>query len=52
MMFRPLAENEEGHKVMLQCENPQCDTRLYSENDLQWWIEEMKRGPEQTEKGE
>lgn len=51
-MFRPLADNPEGYKVMLTCENPQCKTVLYSENDIQWWAEELRRGPGQAQTGE
>ena len=52
LMFRPLNENPEGYKVMLSCSNPTCNTVLYSENDILWWAEELKRGSEQTKEGE
>lgn len=52
MLFRILKENAEGYKVLLTCENPRCSTILYSENDIEWWEKELRRGPEQAEKGE
>lgn len=42
LMFRPINDPTQIHKVMLDCENPECNTRLYSENDLNWWMEEMR----------
>ena len=51
MMFRPLAANPDGYKVMLSCSSPECQTVLYSENDIDWWEKELKCGPEQAQEG-
>jgi hypothetical protein len=42
MMFRPVPENAEGIKVQLVCSKTDCDTVLNSENDLDWWMKELK----------
>lgn len=42
MMFRSVPENAEQIKVQLVCSNPKCDTVLNSENNLDWWMKELK----------
>jgi hypothetical protein len=41
--FRQVDENPEGVKTQLVCSNTECDTVLNSENDLQWWMENLKK---------
>jgi len=50
MMFRQVPTNPEGIKVQLVCSNGECDTVLNSENDLLWWMQNMrvKDGPVAT----
>ena len=43
MMFRQVPENEEGIKTQLVCSNQECQTVLSSEEDLSWWMENLKR---------
>ena len=43
MQFRQLDENPEGIKIQLVCSNESCDTVLNSENDLQWWMDNLKK---------
>ena len=52
LMFRPVAENPEGVKVQLVCENPECDTVLNSEMSIEDWAKELQSGPEQAVKSE
>jgi hypothetical protein len=52
LMFLPLKDNPEGHKVMLRCESGPCDTVLYSDMSIEEWEKELRRGPEQAEKRE
>jgi uncharacterized protein with PIN domain len=40
MQFRIIPENDEGIKTQLVC--TKCDTVLSSENDLQWWMENLQ----------
>jgi hypothetical protein len=42
MMFRAVPFNPEGVKSQIVCDNPDCDTVLNSENDLQWWTTQLK----------
>lgn len=45
MKFRPVPENLEGIKVQLVCTNPEHTGEgsvLDSENDLQWWMQNLK----------
>ncbi len=42
MMFRQIPENPEGVKTQLVCSNKECDTVLNSENDIQWWMQNLK----------
>ena len=43
MMFRVAMENDEGIKTQLVCSKKECDTVLNSENDLQWWMDNLKK---------
>jgi hypothetical protein len=43
MLYRPLAENEEGFKLQWVCSNPDCDTVLNSENDIDWWMNKLRK---------
>ena len=43
MMFRKVSDNPDGTKVQLVCQKPDCDTVLNSENDLDWWMKELKK---------
>ena len=53
ILFRVLAENSEGYRTLLECSNPQCQARWYSEMDINQWVKELQDAsrPEQTEKG-
>jgi hypothetical protein len=45
MQFRPVPENPEGVKVQLVCTNPEHigeGSVLNSENDLQWWMNNLE----------
>lgn len=46
LMFRKVPENPEGIKTQLVCENSDCDTVLDSENDLNWWMNNLERKEE------
>lgn len=37
MAFRIVPPNNEGIKVQLVCQNPECDIVLNSDNDIDWW---------------
>lgn len=41
MMFRVVSENEENVKTQLVCAS--CDLALNSENDLTWWMENLRK---------
>ena len=42
MLFRTVMPNNEGIKCQLVCENPDCDTVLNSDNDLDWWMANLR----------
>lgn len=46
MRFRQVPENPEGIRAQLVCSA--CDTVLSSENDIQWWMENLKVKDEQS----
>jgi len=37
MAFRMVPPNDEGVRVQLVCQNPECDIVLNSDNDISWW---------------
>jgi len=37
MAFRGVPPNDEGIKVQLVCQNPDCDIVLNSDNTIEWW---------------
>ena len=43
MLYRPLLENPEGFKLQWICSNPDCDTILNSENDINWWMDKLRK---------
>jgi hypothetical protein len=43
MMFRAVLPNDEGIKCQLVCQNPKCDTVLNSDNDLDWWMSNLRK---------
>ena len=43
MMFRQVPENKEGIKTQLVCSSEGCQTVLNSEEDLNWWMKNLKR---------
>ena len=43
MMFRQVPENKEGIKTQLVCSSEGCQTVLNSEEDLNWWVKNLKR---------
>jgi hypothetical protein len=43
MGIRVLPNNEEGVKTQLVCSNPKCTTVLSSDQDLDWWMSQLKR---------
>jgi len=42
MAFRMVPPNEEGIKVQLVCTNEKCDIVLNSDNDINWWVSNLK----------
>ena len=42
MYYRPLGENNEGYKLQWVCSNPDCDVVLNSENDITWWMDQLR----------
>ena len=42
MAFRMVPLNDEGIKVQLVCTNEKCDIVLNSDNDIQWWMANLK----------
>jgi hypothetical protein len=46
MKFRIIPTNDEGIKTQLVCSNPECDIVLNSENDLAWWMENLRKKDE------
>lgn len=54
ILFRPLLPNKERWKTMLECSNPQCMERCYSDMSIDEWVEEMRNasGPKQIETGQ
>jgi hypothetical protein len=43
LRFRIMPENTEGIKTQLICPRADCDTVLNSENDIPWWMRELKK---------
>jgi len=42
MAFRMVPPNDEGIKVQLVCTSEKCDIVLNSDNDIQWWMANLK----------
>jgi len=42
MAFRMVPPNDEGIKVQLVCTNEKCDIVLNSDNDISWWMANLK----------
>jgi len=42
MMFRMIPPNDEGVKCQLVCSNEKCDIVLNSDNDINWWMSNLK----------
>ncbi len=42
MMFRLVPPNDEGIKCQLVCSNEECDIVLNSDNDLDWWMSNLR----------
>jgi hypothetical protein len=42
MAFRMVPPNDKGIKVQLVCQNSECDIILNSDNDIQWWMSNLK----------
>jgi hypothetical protein len=51
MAFRQVPENKEGIKVQLVCMNEKCDTVLNSDNDIMWWMKQLKVKESETADG-
>jgi hypothetical protein len=43
MFYRPLADNPDGYKLQWVCSNPDCDTVLNSEHDIEWWKGKLRK---------
>ena len=43
MMFRQVPENKEGIKTQLVCSSEGCQTVLNSEEDLNWWVQNLRK---------
>lgn len=46
MLFRQARDNQEDIKIQLVCSNHKCDMVLNSKNDLQWWMENLRKKDE------
>jgi len=43
LLFRIIPENSEGIKTQLICSKPECDTLLNSDQDISWWMGQLKK---------